>query len=143
MCEVYAISIFLVKFYFGMQRCSISPNIREGLLETFYGVYEKDPDKVGMSQMRWRNHDYVFRVYLWSLLTKNILIQVLQAMIQMGVLVPTGDMTAVRRTAQFFLNRFYEFCLWGFLLYLMTCFLDDCLSERLQVNKLFLLRFSG
>lgn len=26
--------------------CSISPNIREGLLETFYGVYEKDPDKV-------------------------------------------------------------------------------------------------
>jgi len=31
--------------------------------------------------------------------------QVLDAMIQMGVLVPTGDMTAVRRTAQFFLNR--------------------------------------
>jgi len=27
-------------------------------------------------------------------------------MIQMGVLVPTGDMTAVRRTAQFFLNRY-------------------------------------
>lgn len=26
--------------------CSISPNIREGLLEAFYGVYEKDPDKV-------------------------------------------------------------------------------------------------
>lgn len=26
--------------------CSISSNIREGLLETFYGVYEKDPDKV-------------------------------------------------------------------------------------------------
>ena len=26
--------------------CSISPNIREGLLEVFYGVYEKDPDKV-------------------------------------------------------------------------------------------------
>jgi len=24
----------------------------------------------------------------------------------MGVLVPTGDMTAVRRTAQFFLNRY-------------------------------------
>jgi hypothetical protein len=33
------------------------------------------------------------------------LMQVLEAMIQMGVLVPTGDMTAVRRTAQFFLNR--------------------------------------
>lgn len=25
---------------------SISPNIREGLLDVFYGVYEKDPDKV-------------------------------------------------------------------------------------------------
>ena len=25
---------------------SISPNIREGLLEAFYGIYEKDPDKV-------------------------------------------------------------------------------------------------
>uniref|UniRef100_A0A7N0U1L3 Uncharacterized protein n=1 Tax=Kalanchoe fedtschenkoi TaxID=63787 RepID=A0A7N0U1L3_KALFE len=57
---------------------SISPNIRGGLLEVFYGVYEKDPDKV------------------------------LQAMVQMGVLVPTGDMTAVRRTAQFFLNSFEE-----------------------------------
>lgn len=33
------------------------------------------------------------------------LTQVLQAMVQMGVLVPTGDMTAVKRTAQFFLNR--------------------------------------
>ncbi|RZS12726.1 hypothetical protein BHM03_00044212, partial [Ensete ventricosum] len=26
--------------------CSISSNIREGLLETFYGIYEKDPDRV-------------------------------------------------------------------------------------------------
>ncbi|RWR84048.1 UbiB domain-containing protein [Cinnamomum micranthum f. kanehirae] len=67
----------LIFYDFGMMG-SISPNIREGLLETFYGVYEKDPDKV------------------------------LQAMIQMGVLVPTGDMTAVRRTAQFFLNSFEE-----------------------------------
>jgi len=25
---------------------SISADIREGLVETFYGVYEKDPDKV-------------------------------------------------------------------------------------------------
>lgn len=25
---------------------SISPNIREGLLEVFYGVYEKEADKV-------------------------------------------------------------------------------------------------
>ncbi|KAE9602815.1 hypothetical protein Lal_00049486 [Lupinus albus] len=67
----------LIFYDFGMMG-SISQNIREGLLETFYGVYEKDPDKV------------------------------LQSMIQMGVLVPTGDMTAVRRTAQFFLNTFEE-----------------------------------
>ncbi|KAJ7956894.1 Protein kinase [Quillaja saponaria] len=67
----------LIFYDFGMMG-SISPNIREGLLEVFYGVYEKDPDKV------------------------------LQAMTQMGVLVPTGDMTAVRRTALFFLNSFEE-----------------------------------
>ncbi|KAI5405196.1 protein ACTIVITY OF BC1 COMPLEX KINASE 8, chloroplastic [Lathyrus oleraceus] len=67
----------LIYYDFGMMG-SISPNIREGLLETFYGVYEKDPDKV------------------------------LQSMVQMGILVPTGDMTAVRRTAQFFLNSFEE-----------------------------------
>ncbi|XP_027363331.1 protein ACTIVITY OF BC1 COMPLEX KINASE 8, chloroplastic-like [Abrus precatorius] len=67
----------LIFYDFGMMG-SISPNIREGLLEAFYGIYEKNPDKV------------------------------LQAMIQMGVLVPTGDMTAVRRTAQFFLNSFEE-----------------------------------
>ncbi|KAE8715826.1 ABC2 isoform 2 [Hibiscus syriacus] len=67
----------LIFYDFGMMG-SISSNIREGLLEAFYGVYEKDPDKV------------------------------LQAMVQMGVLVPTGDMTAIRRTAQFFLNSFEE-----------------------------------
>ncbi|KAF7136361.1 hypothetical protein RHSIM_Rhsim08G0007800 [Rhododendron simsii] len=67
----------LIFYDFGMMG-SISPNVREGLLDVFYGVYEKDPNKV------------------------------LQAMIQMGVLVPTGDMTAVRRTAQFFLNSFEE-----------------------------------
>nr|XP_043631340.1 protein ACTIVITY OF BC1 COMPLEX KINASE 8, chloroplastic [Erigeron canadensis] len=67
----------LIFYDFGMMG-SISPNIREGLLEVFYGVYEKDPNKV------------------------------LEAMVQMGVLVPTGDMTAVRRTALFFLNSFEE-----------------------------------
>ncbi|CAD6250591.1 unnamed protein product [Miscanthus lutarioriparius] len=67
----------LIFYDFGMMG-SISQNIRGGLLEVFYGVYEKDPDKV------------------------------LKAMVQMGVLVPTGDMTAVRRTAQFFLNSFEE-----------------------------------
>ncbi|KAM0897756.1 hypothetical protein ACQ4PT_022337 [Festuca glaucescens] len=71
-------SIYVVNLIFIFLACSISPNIREGLLEVFYGVYEKDPDKV------------------------------LQAMVQMGVLVPTGDMTAVRRTAQFFLDSFEE-----------------------------------
>lgn len=67
----------LIFYDFGMMG-SISQNIREGLLEVFYGVYEKDPNKV------------------------------LDAMVQMGVLVPTGDMTAVRRTAQFFLASFEE-----------------------------------
>ncbi|KAL5175690.1 Protein ACTIVITY OF BC1 COMPLEX KINASE 8, chloroplastic [Glycine soja] len=67
----------LIFYDFGMMG-SISQNIREGLLEAFYGIYEKNPDKV------------------------------LQSMIQMGVLVPTGDMTAVKRTAQFFLNSFEE-----------------------------------
>ncbi|KAL1215461.1 Protein ACTIVITY OF BC1 COMPLEX KINASE 8 [Cardamine amara subsp. amara] len=67
----------LIFYDFGMMG-SISPNIREGLLEAFYGVYEKDPDKV------------------------------IEAMVQMGVLVPTGDLTAVRRTALFFLNSFEE-----------------------------------
>ncbi|CAI0428821.1 unnamed protein product [Linum tenue] len=67
----------LIFYDFGMMG-SISPNIREGLLEVFYGVYEKDAEKI------------------------------LDAMVQMGVLVPTGDMTAVRRTAQFFLKSFQE-----------------------------------
>lgn len=67
----------LIFYDFGMMG-SISQNIREGLLEVFYGVYEKDPNKV------------------------------LDAMVQMGVLVPTGDMTAVRRTAKFFLDSFEE-----------------------------------
>ncbi|KAM3241841.1 hypothetical protein ACQJBY_054523 [Aegilops geniculata] len=71
-------SIYVISLIFILFTCSISPNIREGLLEVFYGVYEKDPDKV------------------------------LQAMVQMGVLVPAGDMTAVRRTAQFFLDSFEE-----------------------------------
>ncbi|KAK4356618.1 hypothetical protein RND71_025589 [Anisodus tanguticus] len=77
----------LIFYDFGMMG-SISPNIREGLLETFYGVYEKDPDKVIKLEVPR--------------------LAVLQASIQMGILVPTGDMTAVRRTAQFFLNSFEE-----------------------------------
>lgn len=42
--HVLIFKIFNVTFIY--IPCSISPNIREGLLETFYGVYEKDPDKV-------------------------------------------------------------------------------------------------
>ncbi|GJY25185.1 carbon catabolite repressor protein 4 homolog 1-like protein [Tanacetum coccineum] len=39
---------------------------------------------------------------------KTFSAQVLQAMVQMGVLVPTGDMTVVRQIAFFFLNSFEE-----------------------------------
>ena len=55
---------------------TIKPGIRGGLLELFYAVYEKDANKC------------------------------LDALVTMGVLVPTGDLTAVRRTAQFFLDSF-------------------------------------
>jgi predicted unusual protein kinase regulating ubiquinone biosynthesis (AarF/ABC1/UbiB family) len=57
---------------------SIRPGIRGGLLELFYAVYEKDANKC------------------------------LDALVTMGVLVPTGDLTAVRRTAQFFLDSFEQ-----------------------------------
>lgn len=40
-CYTYGFAQLFFIFSF-----SISPNIREGLLEAFYGVYEKDPDKV-------------------------------------------------------------------------------------------------
>jgi hypothetical protein len=42
-------SIYIANLIFIFLACSISPNIREGLLEVFYGVYEKDPDKVCLS----------------------------------------------------------------------------------------------
>lgn len=35
--------------HLALASCSISQNIREGLLEVFYGVYEKDPNKVIVS----------------------------------------------------------------------------------------------
>jgi predicted unusual protein kinase regulating ubiquinone biosynthesis (AarF/ABC1/UbiB family) len=57
---------------------TIRPGIRGGLLELFYAVYEKDANKC------------------------------LEALVTMGVLVPTGDLTAVRRTAQFFLDSFEQ-----------------------------------
>ena len=49
-----------------------------GLLELFYGVYEKDPDRC------------------------------LDALVDMGVLVPSADRQAVRRTAEFFLASFQD-----------------------------------
>ena len=54
----------------------IPADVRSGLLELFYGVYQKDPDRC------------------------------IDALITMGVLVPGGDRLAIRRTAQFFLNNF-------------------------------------
>lgn len=44
----------------------------------FYGVYNRDPERC------------------------------LEAMVKMGVYVPTGDKTAIRRTADFFLKAFSE-----------------------------------
>lgn len=65
----------LIYYDFGMMG-SIPGGVRGGLMELFYGVYEKDADRC------------------------------LEALITMGVLVPTGDKLAVRRTAQFFLSSF-------------------------------------
>lgn len=93
---------------------SISPNIREGLLEAFYGVYEKDPDKVyfllcpqfqsSTSMPPCRTWAHTSYIHIYKL---TFLWQVIQAMVQMGVLVPTGDLTSIRRTALFFLNRWF------------------------------------
>jgi hypothetical protein len=58
---------------------TIPTDVRSGLLELFYGVYEKDPDRC------------------------------IGALVTMGVLIPGNDMTAVRRTATFFLSNF-EVC---------------------------------
>lgn len=55
---------------------TIPSDVRGGLLELFYGVYQKDPDRC------------------------------LDALVTMGVLVPGGDRLAIRRTAEFFLNNF-------------------------------------
>ncbi|KAL3158073.1 hypothetical protein ABBQ32_011679 [Trebouxia sp. C0010 RCD-2024] len=67
----------LIYYDFGMMG-GIPSDVRSGLLELFYGVYEKDPDRC------------------------------IDALVTMGVLVPGGDRTAVRRTAEFFLKNFEE-----------------------------------
>jgi predicted unusual protein kinase regulating ubiquinone biosynthesis (AarF/ABC1/UbiB family) len=67
----------LIYYDFGMMG-TIPTDVRSGLLELFYGVYEKDPDRC------------------------------IGALVTMGVLIPGNDMTAVRRTATFFLSNFEE-----------------------------------
>ncbi|KAI8469667.1 MAG: ABC1 family-domain-containing protein [Monoraphidium minutum] len=67
----------LIYYDFGMMG-KIPGDVRGGLMELFYGVYNRDADRC------------------------------LEALITMGVLVPTGDRLAVRRTAQFFLTAFQE-----------------------------------
>lgn len=67
----------LVYYDFGMMG-SLAPNVKSGLLDLFYGVYNRDPDRC------------------------------LDALTTMGVYVNTGDRTAVRRTAEFFLKGFQD-----------------------------------
>ncbi|BDA47029.1 Protein ACTIVITY OF BC1 COMPLEX KINASE 8, chloroplastic [Coccomyxa sp. Obi] len=67
----------LIYYDFGMMG-TIPGDVRAGLLELFYGVYQKDPDRC------------------------------IEALMSMGVLVPGGDRVAIRRTAVFFLNSFEE-----------------------------------
>ncbi|CAL5224135.1 g6768 [Coccomyxa viridis] len=67
----------LIYYDFGMMG-TIPGDVREGLLELFYGVYQKDPDRC------------------------------IDALIAMGVLVDGGDRVSIRRTAVFFLNSFEE-----------------------------------
>ncbi|GIM03175.1 hypothetical protein Vretimale_7990, partial [Volvox reticuliferus] len=67
----------LIYYDFGMMG-SLAPEVKSGLLELFYGVYNRDPDRC------------------------------LEALTTMGVYLPTGDKTAVRRTAEFFLKGFQD-----------------------------------
>ncbi|PNW73731.1 hypothetical protein CHLRE_13g570350v5 [Chlamydomonas reinhardtii] len=67
----------LIYYDFGMMG-SLAPEVKGGLLELFYGVYNRDPDRC------------------------------LEALTAMGVYVPSGDKTAVRRTAEFFLKGFQD-----------------------------------
>eukprot|EP00798_Chlamydomonas_sp_ICE-L_P018702 gene18702-25225_t len=56
----------------------IPPKVKSGLMGLFYSVYNRDPDLC------------------------------LESLVDMGVYVPTGDRTAIRRTAEFFLDTFTE-----------------------------------
>lgn len=65
----------LIFYDFGMVG-RIDSDVRKGLLDLFYGVYEKSTD------------------------------QCLDALSRMGVLLPTGDLSAIRRTTAYFLDSF-------------------------------------
>eukprot|EP00958_Prasinococcus_capsulatus_P021897 scaffold3036_cov414-Prasinococcus_capsulatus_cf.AAC.6 len=67
----------LIFYDFGMMG-QIPSNVREGLIEVFYGVYQKNAQRV------------------------------LDALVVMGVLVPGKDQVSVLRTANFFLNQFQD-----------------------------------
>lgn len=67
----------LIYYDFGMMG-TIPNDVRGGLLELFYGVYQRNVDGC------------------------------LDALVKMGVLVPGGDRTAVRRTGEFFLRSFED-----------------------------------
>lgn len=67
----------LIYYDFGMMG-TIPGDVKEGLVELFYGVYKRDIEKC------------------------------VEALVEMGVLVRGGDMTAIRRTGEFFLNTFKE-----------------------------------
>ena len=57
---------------------SYAATVKQGLQDLFYGVYNRDPERC------------------------------LEAMVKMGIYIPTGDKTAIRRTADFFLKAFSE-----------------------------------
>ncbi len=67
----------IIYYDFGMMG-RIPGDVRSGLLELFYGVYQRDVDGC------------------------------LEALVKMGVFVPGGDRVAVRRTGEFFLRSFDE-----------------------------------
>jgi len=67
----------LIFYDFGMMG-QIKNNVREGLMDTLFGVAQKDADRVVTS------------------------------LIDLGALAPTGDMSPVRRSIQFFLDNFMD-----------------------------------
>lgn len=67
----------LIFYDFGMMG-QIKNNVREGLMDTLFGVAQKDADRV------------------------------VSSLIDLGALAPTGDMSPVRRSIQFFLDNFMD-----------------------------------